>query len=70
MVRRVIVPASAVNRVREILAELQNPPPVVSIDTFRRYALCLRYASFCVALWKRSLAYISATMSLSSATRP
>jgi hypothetical protein len=35
MVGRVIVPASVVDRARESLAELQNPPPVVSIDEVR-----------------------------------
>jgi hypothetical protein len=36
MVRRVIVPAPAVDRVRELLAKLQSPPPVIAIDAVRR----------------------------------
>jgi hypothetical protein len=36
MVRRVIVPASSVDRAREVLAELESPPPVVPIDAVRR----------------------------------
>lgn len=36
VVRRVIVPALAVERAREVLAELESPPPVVSIDAVRR----------------------------------
>lgn len=36
MVRRVIVPAFAVDRVREIFGELRRPPPVIAIDDVRR----------------------------------